>query len=153
MKNYVQNNLQKMTRVNLFELPDFVLHISNGKNPVILQLTDTQIIDASQKRFPTRIGNEEIGYWLPTRKNERCYNYLTEIITSVKPDLIIMTGDVVYGEFDDKGSSLTEFIEFMEKFEIPWAPVFGNHDNECTKGVDWPCQQSERATHCIFDQK
>jgi hypothetical protein len=40
----------------------------------------------------------------------------------------------------------------METLETPWAPVFGNHDNESLMGVDWQCQQLEAAEHCLFKQ-
>ena len=64
-----------------------------------------------------------------------------------------MTGDVIYGEFDDSGTALISFINFMDSFEIPWSPVFGNHDNESTKGADWQCEQLENSPYCYFEQK
>lgn len=67
--------------------------------------------------------------------------------------MIIITGDLVYGEFDDKGTCLLELIKFMESFDIPWAPVFGNHDNESQKGADWQCEQLEKAGNCLFRQR
>ena len=134
-------------------IPDFLLEIPADRNPIILQLTDTQIIDASQQRVPDRLCDEQRNYWQPEYKEIRCYQYLREIITAIKPDLIIFSGDVVYGEFDDSGKSFTEFVEFMESFQIPWAPIFGNHDNETIQGVDWQCAQFTAAKHCLFDQK
>ena len=85
--------------------------------------------------------------------NYCCYDHITEIINATKPDLILLTGDVVYGEFDDNGSSLTDFVAFMETFKIPWAPVFGNHDAETVLGVDWQCEQFEKAEYCLFKQR
>jgi hypothetical protein len=41
----------------------------------------------------------------------------------------------------------------METFKTPWAPIFGNHDNESKKGVDWQCDQFENAEYCLFEQK
>ena len=66
-------------------------------------------------------------------------------ICEKKPDLILMTGDNIYGEFDDSGASLRKLIAYMDSFQIPWAPVWGNHDNESTKGVTWQCEQFEKA--------
>ena len=60
---------------------------------------------------------------------------------------------MVYGKYDDNGSVFLAFINFMESFEIPWAPVFGNHDNESKMGADWQCQQLENAEYCLFEQK
>ena len=38
----------------------------------------------------------------------------------------------------------------MESLNIPWAPVFGNHDNESMMGVTWQCEQLEQAENCLF---
>ena len=43
-------------------------------------------------------------------------------------------------------------IEFMDSLNIPWAPVFGNHDNESAMGADWQCEQLEKAENCLFKQ-
>ena len=138
----------------MLDLTDFTIHVPEDKAPVVLQLTDTQIIDASKARSENRLdGNEEKEYWRSDKRDARCYGYLREIIENVKPDFIFLTGDVVYGEFDDDGERFTEFIEFMEGFEIPWAPVFGNHDNESHMGGDWQCSLLEKAKNCLFLQR
>ena len=116
------------------DLVDFTVTVAEGKDPVVLQLSDTQMWDAH---------NVE----------EYCYRYVRETIEATNPDLIILTGDIVYGKFDDNGAIFTDFIAFMESFAIPWAPVFGNHDNESLKGVDWQCAQLEAAEHCLFKQR
>ena len=142
-----------MEKEEMLELVDFLVEVPADREPVILQLTDTQIIDASQMRTPDRLGGLLPDYWGADKKNERCYGYLREIITNTNPDLIIITGDIIYGEFDDNGSNLLEFISFMESFEIPWAPIFGNHDNESKMGADWQSRQLEAAEHCLFLQR
>ena len=136
---------------SVMSIPDFVVEVPVGRDPVVLQLTDTQIIDAAQAR-PGRTG-ADYNFWATDQVEERCYDYVTETIEAANPDLIILTGDIVYGEFDDSGTALLSFIEFMDSFQIPWAPVFGNHDNESKKGVDWQCDQFENAEYCLFDQK
>lgn len=132
-----------------FNIPDFVVEVEANRDIVVLQLTDTQIIDKAQ----ARPGRDVSDFWATDKKEERCYAYIRETIEATKPDFIIITGDIVYGEFDDDGSSLLSFVEFMESFEIPWSPVFGNHDNESKKGVDWQCEQFENAEHCLFEQR
>ena len=132
-------------------IPDFIVEVESGRDPVVLQLSDPQIIDASQ----TRPGREGVHWtdWASDKKNVRCYDYLRAMIPTVNPDLIIITGDIIYGEFDDNGSALKEFVAFMDSFQIPWAPIFGNHDPETHLGVDWQCQQFENAEYCLFEQK
>ena len=132
---------------------DFVIDIEEGREPVILQLTDPQIIDASQERYEERLGSSAEEYWAKDKMDERCFDYLRETVEATNPDLILMTGDLVYGSFDDDGSAFLALIEVMESFKIPWAPVFGNHENECGLGADWQCEQLENAEHCLFLQR
>ena len=114
-------------------LLDFVVDVEVGRNPVILQLSDTQLTN--------RDGAES-----------RCYSYVRETVAATNPDLILITGDLVYGRFDQDGSIFKSFIAFMESLKKPWAPVFGNHDNECWLGVDWQCGELEKAEYCLFKQ-
>lgn len=115
---------------------DFIVDVEAGKNPVILQLSDTQLTSTNQS------SNEN-----------SCYKYVRETVAATKPDLILITGDLVYGRFDNRqGTMFTQFVAFMESLNIPWAPVFGNHDNECWMGVDWQCEQLENAENCLFKQ-
>lgn len=134
-------------------LIDFTVNIKDNKQPIILQLTDTQIIDSAQQRTTGSLKKEQAEYWATENIDECCFDYLKEIITETKPDLIIITGDIIQGEFDDKGTSLLKFVEFMEGFKIPWAPIFGNHENESKRGADWQCEQFENAKYCLFKQR
>ncbi|MBQ7948250.1 MAG: metallophosphoesterase [Clostridia bacterium] len=150
-KGTQQITAEDTIKYSVLGIPDFIVEVPEGRDPVVLQLSDTQIIDAGQARE----GREGVDYafWATDQIEERCYDYVTEVIEATDPDFIIITGDVIYGEFDDNGSVWLSFIEFMESFEIPWSPVFGNHDNESKMGVDWQCEQLENAEHCLFEQK
>ena len=132
----------------LNELVDFIVDVEAGRDIRVLQLTDIQTIDAQYTRFPNRgVGTSKTDIFLGYQR------YVAQVIERYNPDFIIMTGDNVYGEFDDSGEHHLALIEFMESFKIPWAPVFGNHDNESNMGVDWQCEQYENAEYCLFDQK
>ena len=120
--------------LSAYNIPDFTIEVEAGRDPIVLQLTDPQIMEMD-------------------RVDQACYQYIREVITATNPDLIIITGDIIYGKFDDNGKALLSFINFMESFEIPWAPIFGNHDNESNMGADWQCKQLENAQHCLFEQK
>ena len=140
---------------NAFAGCDFVIRLSNDRTNTkikILQLTDMQIIDASQRRTADRIRRDEIIAWDPNNFDAQCGNHIRSLIAQTKPDLIIMTGDIVYGSFDDNGTTLDWFCDLMDSFKIPWAPVFGNHDNESRKGVDWQCARLKRSAYCLFER-
>ena len=132
---------------------DFVLDFPTerkSKKIKLLQLTDMQIIDAEQRRTPDRIRADEISAWSPDRFDANFGDHVRSLVATTRPDLIFITGDIIYGSFDDAGTTLEWFCDFMDSFEIPWAPVFGNHDNESARGVAWQCEQFEKSKNCIF---
>lgn len=136
-----------------FDGCDFVLQLGAERMNTkikLLQLTDMQFIDSLQRRTDDRLPIDEINAWHPDLFSENCGNQIRSLIAQTLPDLIFITGDMVYGSFDDKGTTLRWFCEFMDSFEIPWAIVFGNHDNESETGVDWQCEQYESSKYCIF---
>ena len=141
-----ESNLNKITSI-----PDFIVQIPEGRDPVVLQLTDTQIIDGAQSR-PDKSSGDKITY-ATEYIGKYCYDYVTEVVTRTKPDFIILTGDLIYGCYDDNGSAFKAFVDFMDGFEIPWSPVFGNHEGESEMGVDWQCEQLVNAKYCLFEQK
>ncbi len=131
---------------------DISLHLDTSpeKPFVILQLTDIQVIDAAQQRRTDRLRPDEIEAWKTEHAEICCYAPIRRAVRAANPDMIIITGDIVYGEFDDSGRALDGFIAFMESLCIPWAPVFGNHDNESALGVTEQCHRYAAAEHCLF---
>jgi len=53
---------------------------------------------------------------------------LNQVLDAEKPDIVIFTGDVVTGKPYRKGLEL--LIEPLTSRHIPWALVYGNHDDE-----------------------
>ncbi len=68
---------------------------------------------------------------------DACYTLIKE----TQPDLIIVTGDIVYPipvQAFNKNSlkPFYQFCSFMNNVGIPWAIVYGNHDTEVVTGYD-----------------
>ncbi len=146
-----RNSGSEMDDLIITDVLDFVVNVEQGRDVRILQISDTQIIDNSQIRYDDRLfGGGEPATDENLYKN--CFKYIEQAVQKTTPDLILFTGDVVYGEFDDNGTVLTKIIAYMESLDISWAPVFGNHDNESKKGATWQCQQFENAENCLFKQ-
>ncbi|MBR7078449.1 MAG: metallophosphoesterase [Clostridia bacterium] len=116
----------------------------------ILQLTDIQIIDSDQMRTPDRLVEAERLKWTADKVWHNAYRYVKEAADRAKPHLIVITGDNVYGEFDDSGDRFREFCEYFERLGIPWAPVFGNHDNQTKCDVISQCEYMEGLKNCLF---
>ncbi len=59
-------------------------------------------------------------------KYKKELNLIREILDNVKPDLVVITGDLSWGQKTAEG--IHALAEIIEKRKIPWAPVLGNHD-------------------------
>lgn len=125
-------------------LVDFVVDVEGGRSPRILLLADPQIMD------PTQMGEEGGADKRLEDLEERCFRYIRQVVNNTKPDLILIAGDIVYGQYDHSGEAFGELVKFFDGFGIPWAPVYGNHDAESNIGVLWQNEQLENAEHCLF---
>lgn len=91
----------------------FTLTKTPGKDFIILNLTDPQLGS----------GEWEVGH-----KNRAILTYtVRELVKRVNPDLITVTGDISWA---GDTPAYKAFADFIDAFDIPWAPVWGNHDNQ-----------------------
>lgn len=132
---------------------DFIVKVEQGRDPIVLQITDPQIIDAAQIRTEDSLADWQKEKYPTDRAEQLCYQYIREAVKETKPDLILLTGDLIFGQFDDNGTAWTGMVEFMDSLKVPWAPIFGNHEIESQKGVNWQCQQLKNAEYCLFKQR
>lgn len=77
------------------------------------------------------------------------YIALKKLINEVQPDLITILGDTVCTMKNDIQQK--KFVEFMDQFEIPWAPVFGNHDEEGRADKAKLCDVFSESKYCLFE--
>ncbi len=137
---------------------DFLLKIPEGREPRILQITDTQMIRFSGIRnLGGRYDQVKGEFFVEGDERSkdddiRTWRYVEEGIQRGNPDLIVFTGDNIYGETDDDGSLWTDFCSRMDSYGIPWAVVWGNHDNESGKGVRWQIEMVEKSKFGIIKQ-
>ena len=132
-----------------------------GKDFKILQLTDIQIIDPNQQPYEGRISAGAAAMWAD--RDACAFNLVRELVTSEKPDFIVLTGDNVYGQFDADGSNFKALVDLMDSFNIPWSFVNGNHDGEtavyqngieykCGKGMAWQADYAINKTkNCLYE--
>lgn len=53
---------------------------------------------------------------------------INQVLDEEKPDLVLFTGDVIYGKPAEE--SMRTVLEQVSKKKLPFAVMFGNHDNE-----------------------
>ncbi len=127
------------------DIVDFVIEVEDGRDIKVLQITDTQLVDSAQASIS---GLNDL--YKPENFENNCFKYIREAVRRTQPDLIIMTGDNVWGSFDDNGTALTALINVLDSFDIPWAGVYGNHDNETEKGAQWQNEQYQFSENGLF---
>ncbi len=101
-----------------------------GKDFVILNFADIQCHDTEAYSFVGDFYEETID----------------KLIKEVKPDLITLTGDNAFDAI-----SYMKLINFIESYEIPWAPVMGNADQTGLVSEFWADYRLNQAKHCLFD--
>ena len=114
------NKKMKKIFLNLLILFGFLSSVSAQKNQElkfdkkgnfkILQFTDTHIDFAKQK-------------------NMNVYDIMKKIIKIEKPDVVVLTGDIITGS-GDHWEGYTRLGKLFEEEKMPWAIVLGNHDSE-----------------------
>ena len=109
-----------------------LLQADGGRDFVILNITDIHYSDADVRLLMS----------IPAQRTIR------RIIRTVKPDLITVTGDIVCGKYTH--GSIKRFTRFMESFNTPWAPVFGNHDDNGDCDLNYLADAMMSGRHCLM---
>ena len=85
------------------------------------------------------------------KDNKACYDQIRKLVAQTTPDLIATVGDNVSGV--TSRFLLKEWIDVMDSFQIPWAPVFGNHDSEIPMTtLNWQGDQLLKSEYCLFQK-
>lgn len=98
--------------------------------------------------------------WMSTTKDTMALNAVANMILAEKPDLVIITGDLVYpvpfqaGTFNNMNSA--ELVAtLMETLQVYWMPIFGNHDTEFysryTRDDISKFYADEKWEYCLFE--
>ena len=63
--------------------------------------------------------------------DRKTFNLIDSLVEKEKPDIIVVTGDIMMSIISQK--VLKKFIKQMDKYNIPWTFVFGNHEADYQK--------------------
>jgi len=75
--------------------------------------------------------------------------YLKRNIEDQKPDLIVITGDLITYCFGRKRAHM--LAQLMEKYQVWWAPILGNHDFERCHPRGEVVEIWRQYPHCLVD--
>ena len=91
----------------------------------------------------------DIQLWSNISDNNKAYDEVRALVEKSHPNLILTLGDNVSGV--SSRFLIKEFIGVMDSFKIPWAPIYGNHDNEIPMTtLNWQGDKYEESEYCLF---
>lgn len=78
------------------------------------------------------LSSTDFHYDTDHEKNQKTTEMFFKQIRDVKPDLVVLTGDVILSKYQQIDA--IQFAKMMEEIGIYWAAVFGNHEVREEKG-------------------
>lgn len=82
--------------------------------------------------------------------NIRNFANIRRMVGKLQPDLITLTGDLVWKE--STVYSIHRLTEFMDSLQIPWAPVFGNHEHEGNCDLNYLADVMTESSYCLLQK-
>lgn len=70
----------------------------------------------------------DVHYIFGDPRSDAAVECINNVLDTERPDLVIFTGDVIYGKPAEK--SYRTVLDLVERRSIPFAVTFGNHDDE-----------------------
>lgn len=103
---------------------------------VVLNLTDPQLSDAE---------------WAPDHPHYKILSYtLDALMARVKPDLVTVAGDIAWA---GQKEAYRRFADRMDSYGVPWAPVWGNHDNQGgPELIEENVADLLKSRHCLYER-
>ena len=69
-------------------------------------------------------------YTIVGNTTEKTYAFVEELVTSVSPDFVFITGDICINNIFTGFDLYVRYAEIFEKLNVYWAFCLGNHDSE-----------------------
>ena len=116
----------------------YILTVDKKSDFKILNLTDLQLSEGmSQKRI------------------NRTYKLVRQLIQETNPSIVTFTGDKKWLKNSKEAVKrfVKEIDEICIEFDVPWAPILGNHDAESDVDGNWIFDEYLQAQNIIFNYK
>ena len=111
-----------------------VLTKEAGKDFVVLNLTDIHMADF-----------DYYGSY-----NVRLFAHIRALVEENQPDMITITGDLFSS--DSCVLSVHQLTELMDALSIPWAPIFGNHDDGGNCDKNYLADVMMQSKYCLLQK-
>lgn len=123
------NDTEYWSEYDVFDASSVATLDTGGEEFTVLQLT-------------------ELHYHLP-HKSKETDNIVKELVADAAPDLIVITGDSVVGPAN--ATYTKRLAKLMDGLGVPWAIVYGNHDDEGKADKYWMGAVYENSEFCLYE--
>ncbi len=126
---------EKCKQIKVYDvLPeDNIIYVDKDQEFKILQISDLHL-------------GPDITAGYANSKPELTYNYMRFLVENNNPDLIILTGDMLF----HSSAKADELRAVMDEFKTPWTYVFGNHDGTTMAEKNAIINKFSKSEYCIF---
>lgn len=84
---------------------------------------------------------------LKEKKNLEVYSTVEKVMLAEKPDLVVLTGDIVTE--DDPQEAIRKLADIFKKNKTPWTMIFGNHESEHNLSREKLADFIEKLPYCL----
>ena len=90
----------------------------------------------------------DLHYKLGAKASQQALDCIREMVTEEKPDLVMVTGDIIYSMPAD--STLSVVLGTLSSLGVPFAITFGNHDYDFKAPSAALYAQMQKSPHCVM---
>lgn len=122
---------------------------NNGECPFNLDLFPSLVIDENQEELKVmQIADPQIKFGAFPNSDRKTMALLEKAIKTQQPDLCVVTGDLTLSVFTY--DAFKYFADFMQRMNVKWAFVYGNHDAQFDCSKYTICNLLKSYDNCLF---
>lgn len=84
----------------------------------------------------------------PFKSKDSVRKELRDMVNYAKPDMIVTNGDNFAGIFNH--FHVSEFVKLMDELELPWAPIYGNHERDFSADLYYLGKEIMKSKYGMF---
>lgn len=122
---------------------------NNGQTQFDLDLFPSLVIDSDAEQLKImQIADPQIKFGSFPSMDRKTIKLLEAAIKAENPDLCVVTGDLTLSLFTY--DAFKYFADFMQKLDVKWAFIYGNHDSQFDCSKYTICNLLKSYDNCLF---
>ncbi|MBQ7060136.1 MAG: metallophosphoesterase, partial [Firmicutes bacterium] len=129
---------ENWTPETVYRLEDtIVLQKEEGRDFRVMVIGDLHMSDYSETYMNAVLAN-------------RNFYYIKRMARELKPDLIVLSGDIFCEDGNSNYHSIHRLTSYMDSLEIPWAAVLGDHEDLANCDRNYVADVMMSGKYCVM---